>query len=368
MAYLKPQPDEIPAIFQETPSRDMLAGLLKEKDPALIEAVRAQAEATVLHYCGRKVYYRGLVEFSNICALDCGYCGIRRSNTSVNRYTVSEDAIVDAARWCAGVRYGSMVLQSGERHDKNFISFVERLVRRIKKETVSSVLPSGLGITLCVGEHTRETYERFREAGAHRYLLRIETTDEDLFRSIHPEEQTLESRLRSLEYLRAAGFQVGTGVMIGLPGQTPEMLANDLLFYREHDFDMFGMGPFIPHKDTPMGDAEVLSDSERTHLGLMMIALTRLITKNTNVAATTALQALDPEGREKGLAFGANVLMPQLTPLEFRENYLLYENKPSVGRAREDSLQYLKERVEKAGRIVAEDQWGDSLHFTAGKT
>lgn len=351
--------------FQGIPSREVLAGFLSETDPEKIESIREAAEQTVLKYCGNKVYYRGLVEFSNVCSLDCRYCGIRKSNRKVNRYTVSEDAIVEAAKWCAEVHYGSLVLQSGERHDEEFISMVERVVRRIKSETVSSVLPRGLGITLCVGEQTRETFQRFREAGAHRYLLRIETTNEELFRSIHPAEQSLESRLRCLDHLRKTGFQVGTGVMIGLPGQTPEMLADDLLFYRDHDFDMFGMGPFIPHRDTPMGNSPVMSDSERTRLGLMMIALARLLTKDTNVAATTALQALDPVGREKGLTFGANVLMPQLTPLEFRENYLLYENKPCVDEEREECLNCLRRRVEMVGRVVAKDEWGDSLHYAA---
>lgn len=357
---------EVLRLFDSVPPRETLAGFLRETDPPVIEAVREAAESTLLKYCGRKVYYRGLIEFSNICALDCGYCGIRRSNTHVKRYTVSPDAVVKAAKWCAEVHYGSLVLQSGERRDQEFISMVETLVRRIKSETVSSVLPRGLGITLCVGEQSPETYRRFREAGAHRYLLRIETTSEDLFKRIHPKEQSLDSRLRCLDYLRQAGFQVGTGVMIGLPGQTPEMLADDLLFYREQGFDMFGMGPFIPHKDTPMGNSAVMSDEERTRMGLMMIALTRLLTKNTNIAATTALQALDPVGREKGLAFGANVLMPQLTPLEYRENYLLYENKPCVDEEKEDCLNCLRRRVEMAGREVALDEWGDSLHYTSG--
>jgi len=359
--------DKVLRLFDETPQRETLVHFLSTSDPGEIEAVRAAAEETVLHYCGNRVYYRGLVEFSNLCALDCRYCGIRNSNTKVQRYTVSEDDIVKAALWCAGVHYGSFVLQSGERHDEEFIAFVEGVIKRVKRETVSSVLPDGLGITLCVGEQTKEAYSRFRDAGAHRYLLRIETTNPELFRAIHPDQQSLETRLRSLDYLRETGFQVGTGVMIGLPGQTPEMLADDLLFYKMHDFDMYGMGPFIPHKDTPMGNSTVMSAAERTHLGLMMIALTRLLTKDTNVAATTALQALDPVGREKGLSFGANILMPQLTPAEFRKSYLLYENKPCIDEEKEDCLNCLRRRVEMVGRVVAQDEWGDSKHFLAAK-
>lgn len=354
---------EVLSVFEKVPRRETLIHFLTTKDSAEIEAVRIAAEETLLKHCGNRVYYRGLVEFSNDCTLDCSYCGIRRSNLKVRRYTVSEHDIVKAAIRCAEAHYGSLVLQSGERHDRRFIEFVERITRRIKRETVSSILPDGLGITLCVGEHSLETYRSFRDAGAHRYLLRIETTNEELFRSIHPNQQNLDSRLKSLEYLKTAGFQVGTGVMIGLPGQTPEMLADDLLFYKKHDFDMFGMGPFIPHKDTPMGNLPVMPEEQRTNLGLMMIALTRLLTKDTNVAATTALQALDPIGREKGLSFGANVLMPQLTPTEFRESYLLYENKPCVDEEKEDCLNCLKRRVETMGRVVAQDQWGDSKHF-----
>jgi biotin synthase len=359
--------DVLRAFRQTVPAREVLTDYLKTHDPSVAEFLREAAERTLLDHCGSKVFYRGLVEFSNRCALDCLYCGIRRSNGAVERYTVSEDAIVEAARWCADAHYGSVVLQSGERRDDEFVSLVEKVVGRIRKETVSSVLPRGLGVTLCVGEQSPEAYRRFRDAGAHRYLLRIETTNEDLFNEIHPDGQRLETRLESLAHLRQADFQVGTGVMIGLPGQTAEMLADDLLFYVKHDFDMYGMGPFIPHPDTPMGGAQVMDDAARTRLGLRMIALTRLLTVNTNIAATTALQALDPIGREKGLAHGANVLMPQLTPVEFRKNYLLYRDKPCVDENREDCLECLKRRVEITGRTVALDEWGDSLHFHSRK-
>jgi len=216
-----------------------------------------------------------------------------------------------------------------------------------------------------VGEQSRETLRRFRKAGAHRYLLRIETTNPGLFSRIHPGEQTLESRLSCLRILREEGFAVGTGVMIGLPWQTTEMLADDLLFYRDNDFDMFGMGPFIPHHDTPMGNAPVIPDGERMRLSLLMIGLTRLLTVTTNIAATTALQALDPTGREKGLSWGANVLMPSVTPGEFRKEYLLYDGKPCTDEKKEDCLNCLRMRVEMAGRVVAVDDWGDPVHYKA---
>lgn len=346
-------------------SPERLAALLETTDPRAIESIRSHAEEITLKTLGNRVFYRGLIEFSNICSLDCLYCGIRRGNKKQKRYTAGLDQITDAASWCAAAGYGSVVLQSGERSDPEFVDFVEEAVGRIRTLTVSSALPRGLGITLCVGEQTRETYRRFREAGAHRYLLRIETTNPGLFRRIHPAGQNLESRLECLRILREEGFAVGTGVMIGLPGQTAGMLAEDLLFYRENDFDMFGMGPFIPHPDTPMGFEPVLPDRERVRLSLLMIALTRILTVDTNIAATTALQALDPKGRETALSFGANVLMPSLTPAEYRADYLLYQGKPCIDEGREDCLACLRKRVEASGRVVALNEWGDPVHYTA---
>jgi len=331
-------------------SKEQLTEILETRSPEAIEAVRRRAEELTLATLGNRVHYRGLIEFSNICTLNCLYCGIRRDNTSQKRYTASHEQIIDAAKWCAEAGYGSVVLQSGERSDENFVSFVEEAVRRIKRETVSE---------------TRTSFRRFREAGAHRYLLRIETTNPGLFRRIHPGEQTLESRLECLRVLKEEGFAVGTGVMIGLPGQTTGMLAEDLLFYSRHDFDMFGMGPFIPHRDTPMGKEAILPAGERMRLSLLMIALTRLLTVNTNIAATTALQALDPTGREQGLTYGANILMPSLTPGEYRKSYLLYEGKPCTDEQKEDCLHCLRRRVELAGRVVAVDDWGDPVHYTA---
>jgi len=347
------------------PTREQIVSMLKLRAPEELEELRRRAEDLTLSTLGNRVHYRGLIEFSNICSLNCLYCGIRRGNSVRNRYTATMEQITEAARWCAGVGFGSIVLQSGERTDPAFVDFVEEAVLKIKGETVSPKLPQGLGITLCVGEQSRETLKRFRKAGAHRYLLRIETTNPGLFSRIHPGEQTLESRLSCLRILREEGFAVGTGVMIGLPWQTTEMLADDLLFYRDNDFDMFGMGPFIPHHGTPMGNAPVLPDGERMRLSLLMIGLTRLLTVTTNIAATTALQALDPTGREKGLSWGANVLMPSVTPGEFRKEYLLYDGKPCTDEKKEDCLNGLRMRVEMAGRVVAVDDWGDPVHYKA---
>lgn len=345
-------------------TKEWLTAALGTTDTAGLEEIRRSAEELTLELVGNKVYYRGLIEFSNICARNCLYCGIRKDNPTPGRYTATTAQILDAARWCAEAGYGSVVLQSGERNDGLFADFVVEAVKGIKESTVSPRLPHGLGVTLCVGEQTRETFRRFRDAGAHRYLLRIESTNPGLFGRIHPDGQSLQSRLQCLRVLREEGFAVGTGVMIGLPGQTLEMLADDLLFYRDNDFDMFGMGPYIPHHDTPMGRSAIPSSGERLRLSLLMIGLTRLLTGNTNIAATTALQALDPVGREKGISWGANVLMPSLTPGEFRRDYLLYEGKPCVDETREECLHCLARRVNLAGRVVAVDEWGDPVHYS----
>lgn len=337
------------------------------RDAKEVEAVRSRAEHILLDHCGRDVYYRGLIEFSNSCACDCLYCGIRRSNSAVKRYTLSMQEIVNQARWCASQGYGSLVLQSGERNDSRFVEFVVDAVKEIKKRTRGEKLPDGLGITLCVGEQTTETYRRFFDAGAHRYLLRIETSSPRLFRQWHPPGQTLENRLRCLESLKTIGFQVGTGVMIGVPGQTISELAEDICFFRNMDVDMIGMGPFIIHNQTPLASCQnqhQLSREETVSLALRMIAVTRIVLKDVNIAATTALQALDPVGREKGLRHGANVIMPQLTPTERRKDYLLYEGKPCLDETAGQCKNCLQTRLSSVDRTVGYDKWGDSIHWS----
>jgi biotin synthase len=227
-------------------------------------------------------------------------------------------------------------------------------------------MPKGLGITLSVGEQSVETYKRFYAAGAHRYLLRIETSNPELYAAIHPAGQDFLTRVKALSDLKKAGFQVGTGVMIGLPGQTEEDLADDLLFFQEMDVDMIGMGPYIVHGDTPMAAWSNVSDrtpKERFDLALRMIAATRLLLRDANIAAATALQAIDPVGREEGLRWGANIIMPQVTPLEVRHDYLLYDNKPCLDESAEHCRSCLAARIGSIGREVGYDSWGDSWHY-----
>jgi biotin synthase len=347
-------------------SREESIRLLSLESSEEIEALRRRAFDLLREKCGDGVAIRGLVEFSNMCVRNCFYCGIRRANENVHRYRLDEAEILDCARWCLRQGYGSIVLQSGERRDQKFINFVCSVLEKIKRQTRCEQLPDGLGITLCVGEQNEEDYRRFFEAGAHRYLLRIETTSEKLFSKIHPKDQTLSSRVDCLDMLKRLGFQVGTGTMIGLPGQTVEDLAADVRFLYDRDIDMIGMGPYIPHQDSPMAEVgeTILPAGERLLLGLKMIAVTRLMLRDVNIAATTALQALDPRGREMGLSFGANVVMPMVTPTSVRRAYQLYDGKPAMDEMAEESRDFLIQQIEQVGSRPLFNSWGDSKHFS----
>lgn len=344
------------------PDRQEIIELLSLQSPDDIERLRYSAEQLLLRLRGKEVYFRGLIEFSNVCSCDCYYCGIRRSNTDVLRYTLSKDQIVQSAVWCAQQGYGSVVLQSGERSDVASADFIEECILEIKDKTISQQLPEGLGITLSCGEQTEQVYQRWFDAGAHRYLLRIESSTPELFAVLHPPAQKLQPRIEALKALKKIGYKAGTGVMIGLPGQTIENLADDILFFRDIDADMIGMGPYIVHNATPMAhfQDEITAQSEMIFkLSQKMIAVTRLTLKNVNIAASTALQAMKEDGRETGLTFGANVIMPQVTPVEVRKNYLLYEGKPCLDENAEQCRTCLSLRVASVGRTIAYNNWGD---------
>ena len=255
-----------------------------------------------------------------------------------------------------------MVIQSGERTDKVFIKKVTGLLHKIKE------LSSGkLGITLSMGEQTEKTYLEWFEAGAHRYLIRIETSNRELYYKIHPQNagHDFDKRLEALRLLRKTGYNVGTGVMIGLPFQTIDDLAGDLLFFREMDIDMAGMGPYIEHKDTPLYQYRdvLMPKKERFYLSLKMVAVLRILMKDINIAATTAMQTLDRQGREKALKVGANIIMPNLTPVKYREGYLLYEDKPCLNEEASECRNCLEARIHIAGSEIGYGEWGDSKHF-----
>ncbi len=305
-----------------------------------------------------------MVEFSNICSKDCFYCGIRKSNDEVIRYTISDKEILDACRFAWENGFGSVVLQSGELSTPTFVKRVDHLLKEIKKLSNNE-----LGITLSCGEQTKETYRRWFESGAHRYLLRIEASNKELYYKIHPnnKKHNFEQRLNSLSFLKETGYQVGSGVMIGLPFQTIEDLANDLLFFKKIDIDMCGMGPYIEHENTPLFQYRHLlkSKQERFELALNMIAVLRLIMPDINIAASTALEAIDENGKEKAVEAGANIIMPNLTPHQYRENYFLYENKPVGDGDLVHEIQKLQTKIESAGCKIGYNNWGDSKHFSS---
>ncbi len=357
--------DEI--LNKENYCKDDLLYLMRLKRQEDLEKLYKKAYEVKEEHVGRKAYYRGLIEFSNRCIKDCYYCGIRVSNTDVERFDMTREEILEMAQWAYENRYGSLTLQSGERQDSIFTEYITELIRDIKK-----IGNGSLGLTLCLGEQTEETYKKWFDAGGHRYLLRIETTNKELYRSIHPDNDrhSFEKRKECLKILKKIGYQVGTGVMIGLPGQTEEDLVNDIYFFKEMDIDMIGMGPYVVHKDTPMGKEVILKEQndemtkyERFSYGLKMIAITRIFLKDVNIAATTALQALNPLGRELGLKAGANILMPIITIPEHREKYKLYDNKPCIDDNADQCKICLTGRVSSVGDTVGFGEWGDSPHF-----
>ncbi len=325
-----------------------------------------QAQLIKHQTIGNIVYFRGLVEFSNVCAKDCFYCGIRKSNAKVVRYNASDEEILNACRFAWENRFGSVVLQSGELSSPAFAKRVEYLLKEIKQLSNNE-----LGITLSCGEQSLETYCRWFECGAHRYLLRIESSNPELYKKIHPTDDLhrFEQRLKALYNLREAGFQVGTGVMIGLPFQSLDDLANDLIFLKSFDVDMVGMGPYIEHEDTPLYTFkhQLKTKEERFDLALKMIAALRLLMPDINIAAATALQAIDPTGREKALAIGANIIMPNLTPTKYRKEYQLYEDKPCLDEDAELCRNCLEARIEISGCEIGYGEWGDSKHFKKRK-
>jgi len=324
----------------------------------LYEAGRTTKELFV----GNKVYFRGLIEFSNICAKDCYYCGIRRSNDAVHRYNLTDHEILNAASFADENNFGSVVLQSGENSSPAFAQRITNLITEIKQ-----ISNNRLGITLSVGEQSEEVYRQWYEAGAHRYLLRIETSNQLLYHKIHPQDprHDFNRRLGCLHALREIGYQTGTGVMIGLPFQTLADLADDLLFFKQFGIDMVGMGPYLEHSQTPLYQfrSELLPIQERFDLSLKMIATLRILMKDINIVAATALQAIDPLGREKGIKAGANIIMPNITPGLYRNDYLLYENKPCIDEEPSQCKGCLEARIALADGEIGFGEWGDSVHY-----
>ncbi len=305
------------------------------------EALFVAANEVRRQYVGDAVHLRALIEFSNICKNNCLYCGLRRDNQNAERYRMEPDTIVSLAGYAAkelGLK--TVVLQSGE--DLWFTT--ERLcdiIRRIKE--------FGVALTLSIGEKTLDEYTAYHQAGADRFLIRIETTDKQVYVDNDP-GMSWEQRAQCIRNLRTAGLEVGTGSLVGLPNQTIESLANDILFFKEVDADMVGIGPFIPHPNTPLKEAK----GGTFELSCKVMALTRLLLPDINIPATTAMETLVPNGQVRALQSGANVIMPNVTLTEYRQNYDLYPGKSVTGNTSAEALQKLKEKIAAIGRTVSE--------------
>jgi biotin synthase len=346
---------------KKKPDRSDIIAMLRCSDEDALILYRKAASVRD-RYVGNVVYLRGLIEYSNVCGKNCLYCGIRRENDNVERYVLTNDEVIEAAMTAYRLNYGSIALQGGEISSVSFVDSIEYLVKKI-----ISMTGGRLGITLSLGEQKKESYERWFNAGAHRYLLRIEASSPDLYSRIHPNDNMhcYNKRLECLRLLQETGYQTGTGVMIGLPFQTLDHLADDIIFMRDFDIDMCGMGPFIEHSDTPLGTngTDNLYLKERFNMTLRMIAIIRIIMKDINIVASTAMQTIDPTGRERAIMCGANVIMPNLTPVRYRNGYSLYKGKPSYLEANENNVSGLKLEM-LPGTSVGLGIWGDTPHYS----
>lgn len=323
-------------------TREELMRLIENRNPELDQYLFAKADAVRREIYGNDIYIRGLIELSNYCKNDCYYCGIRRSNKNAARYRLTREQVLDCCKSGYKLGFRTFVLQGGE--DPYFTD--ERLCEMIS--AIKSRYPD-CALTLSMGEKSYASYLSYFNAGADRYLLRHETADATHYGKLHPDSMTLSTRRQCLYDLKKIGFQVGCGFMVGSPYQTVENLAADLLFIKEFDPEMVGIGPFIPHRDTPFA-GEPAGTLEMT---LFMLGLVRLLVPHVLLPATTALGTIDPQGRELGILAGANVVMPNLSPQEVRNKYLLYDNKLNTGVEASEGIDSLKKSMERISyRIV----------------
>jgi biotin synthase len=335
---------------------------LKTDEPEVLEELWQRADEVRSNNVGDEVHLRGLIEFSNYCSRSCAYCGIFAGNKNVQRYRLSLEEILESADVAKSFGYGTVVLQSGE--DKGVsVEFVTEAIRKVKENT-------GLAITLSVGEYGEDILREWKSAGADRFLLRFETSNEDLYCKIHPDAKGgLQQRLQVLKDLKKLRYEVGSGVLIGVPSQTYNDLANDLLMFVELGLDMVGVGPYLPHPETLLGkgklglkDAGLEQVQPNELMAYKVVALVRLLLPKANIPSTTAVATLNDKGRELGLMRGANVIMPNVTPLKYRSMYEIYPAKACKAELPEHFDTQLKKRIYNIGRIPGKGR-GDSAVF-----
>ena len=312
--------------------------LIEDCDESTFDYLRREAVAISVKRFSTGIYVRGLIEISSFCRNNCRYCGLRCENKVAERYRLSDDEILSCCERGYDVGLRTFVLQGGEDvafTDERLVSLVSRI-----KEKYNDVV-----ITLSLGERSKESYEQLFAAGASRYLLRHEAASQELYSYLHPDNMSLQNRLSCIENLKAIGYQVGMGMMIGVPGQTVNHLIGDLLLMKEYNPHMIGIGPFVPHKETPFANASA-GNIRRT---LILLSIVRLMFPDALIPATTALSTLDAEGRKKGILSGANVVMPNLSPADVRDKYSIYNNKLSTGAESVECMNLLERELSSIG-------------------
>lgn len=318
-------------------SRNEIIEILK--DNSQDELIFSMADEIRKNFVGDEVHLRGLIEFSNICKCNCKYCGLRCENKFIDRYRISPEDIINYAKNAVQMGYKTIVLQSGE---DEFYS------REVMCKIITEIKELDVALTLSIGERTFDDFKAFRDCGADRYLIRIETTDKNLYKFMHP-RMDFENRIRCLKDLKNLGYEVGTGCLVGLPEQTIESLADDILFFKEIDADMVGIGPFIAHQNTPLKDFT----NGSFNLALKVMALTRIMLKNINIPATTAMETLNPNGRIIALQSGANVVMPNVTTTEYRAKYEIYPNKICINENPSQCRHCIEGKIKSIGRTIS---------------
>jgi len=347
------------------PTRAELLAWLRESNESTLELLWSLADQVRQDTVGEQVHLRGLIELSNHCVRRCGYCGINATNHAVERYRMNDDEVIACAHKAVGFGYGTVVLQAGEDYQLS-LERIAGLVRRIKTET-------GLAVTLSLGERTDEELKAWKQAGADRYLMRFETSDPTLYARIHPPVgERVTDRPALLRRLRELGYEIGSGVMVGIPGQTYDTLVDDLELMRALDLDMIGIGPWLPHPATDLvlnGWEFAASAGQQVPnnelMTLKMVALTRLMCPKANIPSTTALATInEADGREKGLQRGANIVMPNLTPVDYRAKYEIYPGKACITETADDCDPCIKGRISRIDRVVGSGR-GDSPNHVA---
>ncbi|MCD8377401.1 MAG: [FeFe] hydrogenase H-cluster radical SAM maturase HydE [Candidatus Gastranaerophilales bacterium] len=317
-------------------SKDEIEFLLQTDGEKLFKT----ADEIRKEYVGDEVHLRGLVEFSNICKSTCKYCGLRAPNKKIERYRLTPDEIINFANEGVMLGYKTLVLQSGE--DMYY-------ERDLLCSIISEIKKNDIALTLSIGERSEEDYEAFRTAGADRYLLRIETTDRNLYKKLHP-NMDFENRLACLKNIKSLGYETGTGCLVGLPGQTMSSLADDILFFKSLNADMVGIGPFIPHPDTPLKGMFNPDNFERA---LKVMAVTRLVLPDINIPATTAMETVNPNGRIIALKSGANVVMPNILTSEYKKKYEIYPNKICINEHSGKCRNCIEAKINSIGRFIS---------------